>query len=135
MGVGWLSLGEPFNRWMYRVRRHVFLRTARPLIAGRPTAAVLDVGSGTGFYVRRWQELGAASITASDLTDVAARNLASAFPGVESRQLDVAGDLPDELRGRFARGLGDGRALHIVDDAAYFARADEPRPAVKPGGR
>ena len=21
MGVGWLSLGEPFNRWMYRVRR------------------------------------------------------------------------------------------------------------------
>lgn len=48
-GVGYLGLGSSFNAWMYRARRAIFLRRARPLVAARPRARVLDVGSGTGF--------------------------------------------------------------------------------------
>ena len=58
-GVGYQALGRPFNTWMYRVRRSVFLREVSALKLPLQTARVLDVGSGTGFYVRRWQELGA----------------------------------------------------------------------------
>ena len=134
MGVGWLSLGEPFNRWMYRVRRHVFLRTAKPLLDGLDAPTVLDVGSGTGFYVQRWQELGAASVTASDLTDVAARKLAAEFPAADVRQLDVTGDLPDDLLGRFDVVSAMDVLFHIVDDKAYVAALMNLGRLVKPGG-
>ncbi len=134
MGVGWLSLGEPFNRWMYRVRRTVFLRIARPLLADPADAAVLDVGSGTGFYVERWQELGAGRIVATDLTDVAVDGLGRAFPSVEARQLDVTGELPAELEGRFDVVSAMDVLFHIVDDAAYAAAVRNLGRLVRPGG-
>ena len=88
-GVGWRGLGEPFNRWMYRVRRRLFLRRMRPLVKGR-APDVLDVGSGTGFYVERWLELGAGSVTGSDITSTAVERLSARFPGQEFRRLDVS---------------------------------------------
>jgi hypothetical protein len=50
-GVGYLGL-KGYNEWMYRVRRHVFRRALRPYAARLRGARVLDVGSGTGFYLR-----------------------------------------------------------------------------------
>ena len=134
MGVGWLSLGEPFNRWMYRVRRHVFLRMARGALGGRRDVDVLDVGSGTGFYLQCWQELGVERITGSDLTDVAVANLTVAFRTVESRQLDVTGDLPAELEGRFDIVSAMDVLFHVVDDAAYAAALFNLGRLVRPGG-
>src|SRR4051812_15466128 len=81
-GVGHAGLGEGLNGWMYRVRRRVFLRELAPLMDALPSRRVLDVGSGTGFYLDRWRELGAAAIVASDLTEVAVRRLRSANPDV-----------------------------------------------------
>jgi len=86
-GVGYQGLGETFNRWGYRARRRVFLRLMRPLIA--PGARVLDIGSGTGFYLGLWRELGAGSVTGSDLTAVAVERLAARQPGVEAVRLDT----------------------------------------------
>ena len=77
-GVGWLGLGESFNRWAYRVRRRIFLRTARGVVADMPTARVLDVGTGTGFYIDRWHELGAGEVAGADLTEVAVQRLREA---------------------------------------------------------
>ena len=134
MGVGWLSLGEPFNRWMYRVRRQVFRRVARPLIAPLPAPAVLDIGSGTGFYVRCWQELGVRDLVASDLTDVAVAGLASAFPGVQSRALDVTDPLEPELEAGFDVVSAMDVLFHIVDDAAYERALANLGRLVRPGG-
>ena len=55
-GVGHAGLGEGLNGWMYRVRRRVFLRELAPLMPTLPARSVLDVGSGTGFYLDRWRE-------------------------------------------------------------------------------
>jgi SAM-dependent methyltransferase len=62
---------------MYRIRREVFLREADALGLDPRTARVLDVGSGTGFYIRRWLELGVGSITGCDLTESAVDRLRS----------------------------------------------------------
>ena len=100
-GVGWLGLGEPFNRWMYRVRRRVFLRRIGPLVRGQ-APAVLDVGTGSGFYVERWQELGAGSITGADLTHAAVGSLGERFPAHRFVRLDIGapdGVLPGEAFG------------------------------------
>ena len=88
-GVGWLGLGQPFNRWMYAVRRRVFRRAIRGRL-NLQRARVLDVGSGTGFHVLLWRELGANEVTGSDLTRVAVERLRSRFPGVRFDQVDIS---------------------------------------------
>ena len=82
--VGWSSLGESFNEWSYAVRRRVFTRVARDALTETADASVLDVGSGTGFYLDVWQQLGVSHITGSDLTDVAVQHLAQGFRAARS---------------------------------------------------
>src|SRR5215471_1776862 len=79
-GVGHAGIGEGLNGWMYRVRRRVFLRELAPLMPTLPMRCVLDVGAGTGFYLDRWRELGAAPLVASDLTEVAVQRLRDSHP-------------------------------------------------------
>ena len=79
-GVGYLRLGRRYNEWMYRVRGAVFDRVVARIGTGHAGTApwhgtkVLDIGSGTGFYVDRWLRLGA-DVTGLDLTDVAVSEL------------------------------------------------------------
>lgn len=86
-GVGYRALGRAFNTWMYRVRREVFLREVGRLPLDVRAADVLDVGSGTGFYVDLWKELGARSVTGCDLTQAAVDRLRDRFPGTPFRQV------------------------------------------------
>src|SRR5689334_17025711 len=62
-GVGYIGLGQAFNAWMYRVRRRTFLHVVSRHMPSRVGKAVLDVGSGTGEYLKRWQELSVTSIS------------------------------------------------------------------------
>jgi SAM-dependent methyltransferase len=133
-GVGWLTLTEQFNRWMYRVRRRVFLRVLRPLLEECPDTAVLDVGSGTGFYVDLWHELGASSVTGSDITGIAVERLRDAHPEDEFIQLDV-GDRDAQLRDAgFDMVSAMDVLFHIVDDARYDEAFRNLARALKPGG-
>jgi len=52
--VGCLPYGRRYNAWLYRVRRRRFRALVRSLRLSTPELAVLDVGSGTGFYVEQW---------------------------------------------------------------------------------
>jgi len=70
-GVGFAGYGLRYNQWLYRVRRRVFLSHIRALPLDLSRATVLDLGSGTGFYVAIWRSLGVKAIAASDLTTVA----------------------------------------------------------------
>ena len=132
-GVGWRGLGEPYNRWMYRVRRRLILRRMSPLLPTGPFD-VLDVGSGTGFYIERWRELGARSITGSDITDVAVERLRNRFPGLTFVQLDIGGQL-GSLEGRQFDVVSAMDVLyHIVDDVAYHRSIQNLGQLVRPGG-
>ena len=43
---------------MYKIRRQVVIREVRSLGVDCSHASILDVGSGTGFYLEIWKELG-----------------------------------------------------------------------------
>jgi SAM-dependent methyltransferase len=88
-GVGYAALGLPYNRWLYRVRRHLFLKTARRLSASCRPASVLDVGTGTGFYIDQWKAAGFTNITGSDLTETAVVNLRKNYPAITFSLLDI----------------------------------------------
>ncbi len=128
--VGWWSFGEAFNRWMYRVRRQVFLRNVRPLVG--PEARVLDVGSGSGFYLERWRELGVASITASDMTAAAVAALRERFD-MSVEQLDI-GDPDLRAQQRFDAISVMDVLFHIVDDERYRTSFRNAASLLVPGG-
>jgi SAM-dependent methyltransferase len=116
-GVGWLGLSEPFNRWMYAVRRRVFRRALRGSF-DHSQARVLDVGSGTGFYVALWQELGVRDVIGCDLTQVAVERLLDRFPGIRFEQVDISSTRA-EFKGSYDAISAMDVLFHIVDDAGY----------------
>jgi len=132
--VGYLGLGAAYNEALYRVRARVFRRALRSLNLDLSTARVLDVGSGTGFYVDRWQRAGVRDITASDITDVAVERLGSAFPGVHAVRFDVGGVLDLADRGPFDIVSAFDVLFHIVDDERYRAAMRNLATLVRPGG-
>ncbi|MEY9213165.1 class I SAM-dependent methyltransferase [Thermobifida halotolerans] len=133
-GVGYRALGRPFNEWMYRVRREVFLERAGALDMDLTRARVLDVGSGTGFYVQAWRDLGVASVTGCDLTEAAVARLRRRFPGLRFERLDIA-DPGDTLAGADFDAVSCMDVLfHITDDDRYTAALESVARLVRPGG-
>jgi SAM-dependent methyltransferase len=81
---------------------------------------VLDVGSGTGYYVGLWKSLGVRSVTATDITPIAVEKLQKEFPDVECSRLDIGGILPGNFQGRSYDVISAFDVLfHIVDDHCY----------------
>jgi SAM-dependent methyltransferase len=133
-GVGYLRLGEGYNRWLYRLRRVVFLQRMRATGVDFSAAEVLDVGSGTGFYVERWLELGAPKVVGIDLTTVATEELWRRFPGQEFHTADVGGDL-GVLAGRGFDAVSCLDVLfHVLDDDRFEAAIRNLAGLVRPGG-
>ena len=119
-GVGYASLPESFNRWMYRVRRRVFDRVLDGLDVDPGSARVLDIGSGTGFYLERWDAAGAAEIEAMDISATAVARLRSRFPDVTVHHGDIGNpEAVAGLEGRFDIVSAMDVVFHIVDDAAF----------------
>ena len=130
--VGYEGLGLPYNRWLYRLRHAAFQRLVRGIRRDWGQAQVLDIGSGTGFYVNEWRRLGA-SVTGSDLTRVAVENLSRAFPENRFAQFDVTKHPPFELASFDAISAVDV-LFHIVDDGLYEAACRNVASLLKVGG-
>jgi SAM-dependent methyltransferase len=118
-GVGCLDLGKNYNCWLYKVRKRVFRRITRSLKLNYPAVAVLDVGSGTGFYVECWQNLGVRTVTGIDLTDVAVQHLRGRFPDLTFYQMDIGDTLTIPQQGTYDVVSAFDVLFHIVDDARY----------------
>jgi SAM-dependent methyltransferase len=132
-GVGYLGLGPAFNEWMYRVRRDLFCSRVRPLVQARPDLSVLDVGSGTGFYLGLWRELGVRSVTGSDLTEAAVSRLRPRYPDVDLVRWDVGGEGRLE-NGPFGAISAFDVLFHIVDDERYARAFRNLFDLLEPGG-
>jgi SAM-dependent methyltransferase len=133
--VGCTGLGGALNAWMYRVRRRVFLAELRRLgLAGRPELRALDIGSGTGFYVERWHELGVREVTGSDLTTVAIEQLRRRFPTDRFERFDVGGEELPFAAGNFDAISALDVLFHIVDDERFARAIRNLHTLLVPGG-
>lgn len=139
-GVGYLRLGRRYNEWMYRVRGDVFDRVVagigvRESGTGWREAEILDVGSGTGFYVERWLRLGA-QVTGLDLTDVAVAELGRSFPEARFVRADIGAALnavPLDAASFNAVSAMDV-LFHLVEDDAYANALSNIAALLQPGG-
>lgn len=134
-GVGFRRLGPSFNHWAYQVRRARFDSAVERLNLEVAETRAVDVGSGTGFYVDRWLQLGA-RVMGLDLTETAVDNLRRAYPDADFLRADIADPA-------VVKQIGAGTAdvvsamdvlFHIVDDTAFVSALTNIRDLLRPGG-
>jgi len=57
-GVGDIGLSESYNEFLYRIRASDFRQTIKDIPLNMVSIDVLDIGSGTGFYINQWLKAG-----------------------------------------------------------------------------
>jgi SAM-dependent methyltransferase len=132
--VGWSSLGEAFNRWSYAVRANAFRRIVREVTHGTDPGRVLDVGSGTGFYLEQWRRLAARAVTGSDLTSTAVDRLRVRFPLCEIHQVDIGDARLPPVGAPYDAISAMDVLFHLVDDARYERALHNLAGLLKPDG-
>ncbi|MGD2128288.1 MAG: class I SAM-dependent methyltransferase [Lysobacterales bacterium] len=132
--VGCAGFGRRYNDWLYRVRRSGFRRLVRRLSVSPANCRVLDVGSGTGFYIEQWRAMGATRIEALDFSQSAVRHLRGRFPSMAVHHADLsAPSLPLES-GQYDLISAFDVLFHLVEDAAYARAIANVSNLLKPGG-
>jgi len=133
--VGFLGFGQPFNEWMYRVRKNVFVREVSRLLPGHPGIPVLDIGSGTGFWAEVWRELGVLRPVLSDLTITATDYLREKYPESRVLQLDItAADAVHRAGEQFEVVTAMDVLFHITAEEGFSSAIANIARLLKPGG-
>ena len=131
-GVGYPNLAVSFNAAMYRgLTDQTAWVLRRAGLLDPPPHRVLDIGSGTGVWVRFWKEHGVAALTGVDLTETAIERLRMRFPADRFEQADVADRLPD---GPFDAVSAMSVLLHITDPDRWRSALRNVADVLAPGG-
>ncbi|MCB0402199.1 MAG: class I SAM-dependent methyltransferase [Flavobacteriales bacterium] len=117
-GVGDISLGVNYNNYLYKIRKYAFHKVMKRLKVNFTDKAILDIGSGTGFYIERWKELHVKSITGSDFTNVVVKNLSERFPDSRFIQMD-AGEKIQDPQPQYDFISAFDVLFHIVEDERF----------------
>lgn len=125
-GVGCLGMGERFNWYLYKLKNRVMNRTLKKLHLSTKNKTILDVGSGTGFWINYYLKRGIKYIYGCDISNTAVRNLKTIYSkydnvfifeadfGSKSIPFDVKFDIVNAM----------DVAYHIVDDDDFNAFID-----------
>jgi SAM-dependent methyltransferase len=133
-GVGFSTLGQRYNRWIFRVRRAVFMERVPQLGIDFATVHVLEVGPGTGFYIDLWRQLGVRTITGVDLAPVVAERLSARYPQHTFFAADIgAAGAPLET-GAYDVVTAFDVLYHIVDEEIFEQALANVARALRPGG-
>lgn len=135
-GVGVSALGRGYNHWLYQVRAIAFGRVVRWLRLDWSGVDVIDIGSGTGFYIRQWNRLGVHSVTGTDITQIAVDSLRTQFAGTPVEQLDIAvPNLPEALlQHSYDVASAFDVLFHIKSDDDYARALQNIHTLLAPGG-
>jgi len=95
---------------------------------------VLDIGSGTGFYIDLWKRAGAKLVEGADITEVVVRTLSEEHSACHFHQLDIGAPLPDALDTSYDFISAMDVLFHIVDDDKYERAIHNVADLLVPGG-
>jgi SAM-dependent methyltransferase len=133
-GVGFRRMGKRFNGWAYRRRGERFEALVQEFVPERNELRVLDVGSGTGFYLDAWRRLGVKDVSGLDITAAAVNRLRDKFPDVDIHHGDISDDLGALEAGSFDVVTAMDVLFHIVDLQRFAAALKNIGALLRPGG-
>ena len=133
-GVGLSRLGTQLNDWQYRLRDERFAAVVEGLALDLSNVRVLDIGSGTGFYIDAWTRFQAKEVVGLDLTDAAVQRLRDAFPDVNFVQSDIT----EGTAGLSPESFGVVSCMdvmfHVVDNSKFQEALNNIATLLEPGG-
>lgn len=128
-GVGHISFGQGYNKWLYRRKRAVIER----FFGGTPLSGkhVLDIGCGTGFFVAYYLSKGA-HVFGLDITEVSVKQLQARYPGTFLTQ-DIGSTTYRPPRKFDIVNVWDV-LYHVTDDDAFEVAIGNIASSIVPGG-
>lgn len=135
--VGQSGLPADLNAWLYKaLERRVrwFVRRYHALDGMR---SVFDVGSGTGYWVRVWHDMGVPRVDGCDLVPAAVERLETEFGARGDRFVaaDIGAPDPGLPAGPYGLVSVMNVLLHLTDDEAFRRALANIAALVAPGGR
>jgi 2-polyprenyl-3-methyl-5-hydroxy-6-metoxy-1,4-benzoquinol methylase len=118
-GVGYEGLGNSYNEVLYKIRKRIFQNLLKLLNLKDHQVEILDIGSGTGFYIDFFKENGFKKICGSDITEVAVNNLKRRYPGFNFYQLDIGEKVKIIPSSSFDIITCMDILFHVIDDKKY----------------
>ncbi len=133
-GTGYCILGKNYNNWLYKIKSKTFLRAVQSLdLQSFSMIDVIDIGSGTGFFIDQWKRIRVRSITGVDITNVAVENLKKKFPDDRFFRLDI-GDCIAIPKEQYDIVSSFDVLYHIVEDKRYNKAIENIYGLLRPGG-
>jgi SAM-dependent methyltransferase len=130
-GAGDEGLSEAENRRQYEEAARIFVEVCRGEGVDFPTARVLEIGCGSGFYTGLLADLGVSDYTGLDITDVLFSELGERFPEFEFVKQDITVHGVD---GTFDLIVMIDVIEHIVEDEKLSSAMEHVKDALAPAG-
>ena len=128
-----LGLGQIYNHWLYKIRVSAVNRAIRRMKIRTRGQNILDVGSGTGFWLAYWKRKGVAKLAGLDITEKAIMQLRQRYPDMALYRDDIA--RPGfKLSTTFDIISAFDVLFHITDDQGWSTALENIGQHLKPGG-
>lgn len=132
-GTGHRAFNIQYNQWLYQAQQdslHELLRKNKVNVSGK---RILDIGSGTGFFVNYFLNQGGSSIFGIDISTTSVNYLQQTFPECNFAREDITSK-SFFLNEDFDIISAISVLYHIVDDDAFHQAISNMCTHLSPGG-
>jgi SAM-dependent methyltransferase len=133
--TGCLGYGRKYNEWIYRAcKRNLDLVRKKHHIEVKGKS-ILDIGCGSGYFIKYFSDLGAGSITGIDISPTSISKLYSVYPSYKFVEGDIASDVLslDGLDHTFDLVVAFAVLYHIVSEEGFDIAIQNIRKLAKVG--
>jgi SAM-dependent methyltransferase len=132
-GTGHRAFGIEYNNALYRAQADCLEALLDRWQVDLKGKRVLDVGSGTGFYVDFYLNRGAQHLCGLDISETSVQYLSDKYPGCSFYVEDISKPALADL-GEFDLVSVISVLYHVIDDALFRQAVDHLGNLCKPGG-
>lgn len=134
-GVGHISFDENYNKYLYKLKESTLKLVLKKYQVEVKNKNILDVGSGTGFFIDFYSKLGARSITGIDIAPKSIENLKKKYPNFKFKMIDISSkDVPLILKNEYDIINVFDVLYHIIDRKRFENAINNIGKMIKNGG-